>query len=153
MISSSILPTVSAGCAKDRADFYLFDYHLNNAINILEPFVNSLTVDFDIEPRNTPDPTGMEHPTGLALGQINGITSINGYYCANFADECFSLGAESKFFIEAERKRGNKFHIGIPIKADIDSAISETNEFNLYVDYEDTKRLLYAMKLAKETLS
>jgi hypothetical protein len=140
--------------AKDRTDIYFFDFQLDNAINILEPFVESLSIEFDDTPRSIPNPTGMEHPDGLSLGEIYTITSFVAQCVANYADKSFSVSASSKLFVEAERKRGNKFHIGINMSSSITSAANgNVNSFELWIDYSDTKRFLHAMKVAKKLLS
>lgn len=139
--------------AKDRMDIYLFDFQLDNAINVIEPFVNSLSIEFDDTPRSIPDPTGMEHPDGLRLGQIYTITSLTSKCIINYADKSFSVTATPKLFLEAERKRGNKFHIGAKMPGTISTANGNDNCFELWINYSDTKRFVHAMKVAKKLLS
>jgi hypothetical protein len=139
--------------AKDRTDIYLFDFQLDNVINVLEPFVDSLSIEFDDTPRSIPNPTGMEHPEGLSLGEIHAITSLTALCVVNYADKFFSVSATSKLFIEAERKRGNKFHIGAKMSGITTAANSNVNCFELWIDYSDTKRFLHAMKGAKKLLA
>lgn len=139
--------------AKDRTDIYFFDFQLDNAINILESFVGSLSIEFDDTPRSIPNPAGMEHSDGLPLGEIHTITSLIAQCLANYADKSFSISASSKLFVEAERKRGNKFHIGINMRSVVSLANGKVNSVELWIDYSDTKRFLHAMKVAKKLLS
>lgn len=139
--------------AKDRTDIYIFDFQLDDVINIFERFVSSLSIEFDDGPRSIPNPTGMEHPEGLPLGTIYTITSLTAQCVANYAEKSFSVTARSKLFIEAERKRGNKFHIGTNMSGIVTAANGNDNSFELWIDYTDTKRFLHAMKVAQKMLS
>ena len=85
-------------------------------------------------------PTGMEHPEGLSLKEIHAITSLTALCVVNYADKFFSVSASSKLFVEAERKRGNKFHIGAKMSSITTAANSNVNCFELWIDYSDTKR-------------
>lgn len=152
-ISSEVMRSNPRAGAKDRLDIYFFDFQLDNVINILEPYVNSLAVEFDDIPRNVTDPTGMEHPDGITLGEIYPITSLTAKCTVNYADESISILSESKLYLEAERKKGDKFHIGAQMNGGISFESKEMNCFEIWIDYSDTKRFLHAIMIAKNLLA
>jgi len=137
---------------KKRLDIYLFDYQLDDVIAVLEKFVSSQVITFDVTERAVPDPTGMEHPNGLELGEIQTITSIDANYVVYLISTESKIEGSSKLYIEAERKKGNKFHIGSTLNSDIKVANMGESCIQLDIAYKDTKRLLNSMKLTKKLL-
>ena len=135
--------------AKNRTDIHFNESQLDAIINILTPFIGSLSITFDDTPRSTPDPTGMEYPNGLPLGKTKPITWIPARMTVNYADEDFSIEA-TKIYIDAEKYgRGNKFHLGANMSTTILNKASSINSFELLVDYSQLKRFLHTMNVAK----
>lgn len=139
--------------AKNRIDIYLLKDVLSDFIFLLESFVNQLNIVFDDTPRSSPDPTGMEHPTGIPLGKIKNITWINGICVLNYADNNFSMEIMTKFFIDAEHKGGKKYHIGISGSAkNVSKELKNSNFFRLILPYSQLKRFFYSLKIADKWL-
>ena len=139
----------SAG-AKNRTDIHFNDSQLDAIISILEPFINSLEIEFDDTPRNSPDPTGMEHPDGLPLGITQNITWIKAMIKVNYADKGFSIIDTSKMYIDAEEYwRGKKYHFGVSMNTNFEQKNLKSNSFEILIDYNQLKRLLNSMNVAK----
>lgn len=135
--------------AKNRTDIHFNESQLDAIINILSPFIDSLSITFDDTPRSTSDPTGMEYPNGLPLGETKPITWIPARMIANYANKDFSIEA-TKIYIDAEKyKRGNKFHLGANMSTAILNKAGSINSFELLVDYSQLKRFLHTMNVAK----
>lgn len=135
--------------AKNRTDIHFNESQLDAIINILSPFIDSLSIAFDDTPRSTSDPTGMEYPNGLPLGETKPITWIPARMIANYANKDFSIEA-TKIYIDAEKyKRGNKFHLGANMSTAILNKAGSINSFELLVDYSQLKRFLHTMNVAK----
>ena len=136
--------------AKNRTDIHFNESQLDAIINILSPFIDSLSITFDDAPRSTPDPTGMEYPNGLPLGKTKPITWILTRMIVNYADKDFSVEA-TKIYIDAEKYiRGNKFHLGASMSTTILNKAGSINSFELLVDYSQLKRFLHTMNIAKK---
>jgi len=138
--------------SKNRTDIHFNDVQIDPIIETLSPFINSLSITFDDVPRNTPDPTGMEYPGGLPLGEIKkSITEIPARIFANYADRGFSVRA-TKIYIDAEKYKENrfKFHIGAGMGKNILDKVDDINSFKLYINYCQLKRFLHSMNIAKK---
>lgn len=139
--------------AKNRTDIHFNEAQLDPIIKTLSPFINSLSLNFDDVPRNTPDPTGMEHPSGLPLGKIKeSVTEVPARIFANYADKGFSVRA-TKIYIDVEKYKENKFHIGAIMDKKILDKVDDINSFKIYIDYSQLKRLLHSMNIAKKLFS
>jgi len=139
--------------AKSRSDFYFAYGHLDALINIIEPFIKTISVKFDDSPRITPDPTGMEHSDGIPLGYIYNQQSTNFVAtCEVNYSERFCATTTSKLYIEPELKRGQKLHFGITMSENISKSTDNSNYFKVYIEYKDVKRLLHSVKNAKVVL-
>ena len=135
--------------AKNRTDIHFNESQLDAIIDILSPFIDSLSTTFDDAPRSTPDPTGMEYPNGLPLGKTKPITWIPARMIVNYADKDFSIVA-TKIYIDAEKyTRGNKFHLGARMSTTILNKAGSVNNFELLIDYSQLKRFLHSMNVAK----
>lgn len=141
--------------AKNRTDIHFSISQLDDIIDILSPFIDSLSITFDDTPRSTPDPTGMEYPNGLPLGETKTITWIPARMIVNYADKDFSIEATKvKVYIDVEKyKKENKirkkFHLGANMGTTILKKADSVNNFELLIDYSQLKRFLYSMKVAK----
>lgn len=139
---------------KSRSDFYFKDEHLDDFINVIEPFIKTINVEFDDAPRSSPDPTGMEHSSGILLGHIFNKYSTNLVVSctACYAEKSFCISDSSILYIEPEIKKGKRFHMGISMKENISKSIDNLNGFEIYINYADVKRLLYSIKIARKIL-
>lgn len=136
--------------AKNRTDIHFNEAQLDPIIETLSPFINSLSLNFDDVPRNTPDPTGMEHSSGVPLGKIKAhITEVPARIFANYADRGFSVRA-TMIYIDVEKYKENKFHIGAIMDKKILDKVDDINSFKIYIDYSQLKRLLHSMNIAKK---
>jgi len=141
--------------AKNRTDIHFNISQLDAIIDILSPFIDPLSITFDDTPRSTPDPTGMEYPNGLPLGETKPITWITARMIVNYADKDFSIEATKvKVYIEVEKyKNGNKirkkFHLGANMGTAILKKAGSVNNFELLIDYSQLKRFLHSMNVAK----
>lgn len=140
---------------KERADFYFRLDMLPDLISILDPFVSSLSVSFDDTPRYTPDPTGMEHPNGIPLGEIFHQYSTNLFArcTACYGQMGFQITSRSRLFLDPENKRGKKFHLGLTMNSPVEPASERENYFLLCLKYPDLKRFLSSVKIAQTILS
>ena len=135
--------------AKDRTDIHFDEAQLDIIINILTPFIKSLSITFDDSPRSTPDPNGREYPGGMPLGEAKPITWIPACLRANYADKNFAVEA-SKVYIDAEKyTRGNRYHLGASIGTNIIGKIDDKNSFDLMIEYSQLERFLHSMNVAK----
>jgi hypothetical protein len=135
---------------KDRTDIYFNEIQLDLIINILSPFIDSLSITFNDSPRRTPNPTGMEYPGGLPLSIKENITNIPARLLANYAEKDFTVEA-SLIYIEFEKpKKGNRFHIGAKMNKTILDKANGINSFELFIDYSHLKRFLQSMNIVKK---
>lgn len=135
--------------AKNRTDIHFNESQLDNIRGIITPFIDTLAVTFDDAPKSTPDPTGMEYPGGMPLGVTKTITWIPARVLANYADNNFSVEA-SKIYIDAEHySRGNKYHLGASMSTGILHRSDNINSFELIIPYNQLKRFLHTITVAK----
>jgi len=142
--------------AKKRIDIHIALEQIQGVLDILEPFVNSLDVSFDEAPRNSPDPTGTEHPKGLSLGKTDKITWVKGLVQASFSSEGYTVQTKSngQIFIDAENyQRGARLHLGINNLSQTIDILDYESIFKLTIKYSQLKRFVQAIKVAKKWLS
>lgn len=139
---------------KSRTDVYFVHSELDNIISILESLVNSLDVEFDIATRRTPDPTGMEHPGGISLGEIFNSYSTNLKVKCDvcYANESKKICVNSKMYVEPENKNGKKLHLGIGTNSGKFVPADKVNSMKLFIPYSELKRFLQCIKNSKNFL-
>lgn len=135
--------------AKDRTDIHFNESQIDKIRDIITPFIGSLSITFDDAPRSTPDPTGTEYPGGMPLGVTKTITWVPACVLANYAEQDFAVES-SKIYIDAEHyARGNKYHLGASMRTDILQKSDPDNSFKLIIPYNQLKRFLHTITVAK----
>ena len=155
-VRSEVMTSVSNQGAKKRMDIHIATEHLEKFIEILSSFVGSLSIRFDEASRQSPDPTGMEHPDGLPLGRTEALTWIKTQAVAYFSDEdiCIQTRQNAQLYLDAENyARGSRIHFGIRNFTNSMEFNSEaTNYIELRIPYTQLKRLLHTIKVGKKWL-
>lgn len=142
--------------AKKRMDIHIKMQHIPSILEVLEPFVDSLNVTFDEAPRTSPDPTGMEHPNGLPLGNTSPITWVKALTIANFVSEGFSVKTrpDEKLYMDAENySRGARVHFGIRNINEDGNTTGDDDNFLIILKYSQLRRFLQAIRVAYRWLN
>ena len=153
-LSCEVLKSNSQEGNKSRTDIYFLCSELDNIINILEPLVNSLDVEFDITSRTTPNPTGLEHPGGILLGEIFNAysTNIKAKCEVCYAKENKKICINSRMYVEPENKNGKKLHLGISMNSNQFVSTDKINTIKLFIPFTELKRFLQCIRNSKKFL-
>jgi hypothetical protein len=144
---------------KERTDIYISNTSLDDLKQVFDKEIISLENDnikFDITAKTSPNPTGLEHSNGLALGKIENITNINTTMEAIYFDEGLKVTSaqNTKTYVEAEHcPKGKRLHFGIAkMNSLLTGSLGNENMFIIKIPYSQLKKLSIAIGVAIKLL-
>ena len=139
--------------AKIRTDIHFDVDHLRKLIDILQPALSHVTEIQDDTPRQSFNPTGMEHPEGLSLGVTYDITNLSATVICNYGNLGFSIKKNTRMYIDAEKYPSPRYHLGINMNGAVEKQINTNdNNFKIYIEYSEVVRLYGSMKQSLKKL-